>query len=183
MTPTPEWDGPTDPSCLVLPVAAPGSLRTSLPVSRPATRRTPPSSRRARSRRGGTGQQWRAPIGSLPGQMALVELVAPRSGGVAGQSRVTPARRVPFLRRSMGGVRPGLRPGRPSAPRAGLPAQHGPDCGPRGRHSPAPGGRNALRWGAAPDGTGRREAARGNRAATVSQSHPWTSSPHRERSG
>jgi hypothetical protein len=68
-------------------------------------------------------------------------LVAPRiRKGLSGLGRVTPARLVAFLRRSMGGVRPSLRPrDSPLALRAGLPAQHGPACGPGGRYPLAPG--------------------------------------------
>ena len=86
----------------------------------------------------------------------------PRSGVFACSSRVTPATPLAFVRRSMGGVRPSLRPrDSPLALRAGLPAQHGPACGPGGRYPLAPGPQRAqcLAVSSCPDGTGQRSCS------------------------
>jgi hypothetical protein len=75
----------------------------------------------------------------------------PGAGG--GCSPVTPAGSLALFGTSMGGVRPSWRPpGQPIGPRAGLPAQHGPGCGPGGKASPAPGAVTHPDGGAVPDG-------------------------------
>jgi hypothetical protein len=70
----------------------------------------------------------------------------PRPGRSPVWSRVTPATPLAFLQRSMGGVRPTLRPpGQPIGPAGRAPSKAWPRLRPRGEASPGPRGRNALR--------------------------------------
>ena len=95
-------------------------------------------------------------------------LVAPRiRKGLAGLGRVTPARLVAFLWRSMGGVRPSLRPGDSPSARGPGPSTAWPRVRPRGKASPAPRGRNAPRERSGPKETG----------PPLHRSHSWLRYP------
>jgi hypothetical protein len=105
-------------------------------------------------------------------------LVAPRiRKGLAALGRVTPAWLVAFLRRSMGGVRPSLRPrGQPIGPRAG--SQHSMAQIAARRDPLTSGAATHPDGGAVPDDAGRRQATRGTeRPRFLSQESPdWTRS-------
>lgn len=92
-----------------------------------------------------------------PSDLAIGAPFEARSQAFACSGRVTPATLVAFLRRSMGGVRPTLRPpGQPIGPRAGSQHSMAQVAVPGGRHPLAPRAATPPMSRLAPDGSGQR---------------------------